>query len=62
MVMSLDEDLKKYDFVFVPVQHQLKTHDYWKRWGGIFFYEDDESKFYIIPKNDNVKNIIDLLS
>ena len=61
MIMSLEEDLKKYDFVFVPVQHQLKTHDYWKRWGGIQFYEDDESKFYAIPKNDKVKIAIDLL-
>ena len=62
MIMSLEEDLKKYDFVFVPVQHHLNTHDYWKRWGGILFYEDDESKFYAIPKNDKVKNVIDLFS
>jgi hypothetical protein len=61
MIMSLEEDLKKYDFIFVPVQHQLKTHDYWKRWGGIKFYEDEESKFYAIPKNDKVKIAIDLL-
>jgi len=60
MIMSLEEDLKKYDFVFVPVQHQLESHDYWKRWGGIQFYEDDESKFYAIPKNDKVKIAIDL--
>ena len=59
MIMSLEEDLKKYDFVFVPVQHQLNTHDYWKRWGGIFFYEDNESKFYIIPKNEKVVKVLE---
>lgn len=52
-------DLMKYDFVFVPVRHELKTHNYWKHFGGICFYEDDESKFYAIPFNDKVKKIID---
>ena len=58
MLVSLSSELKKYDFIFVPVQHHLKTHDYWKRWGGIQFYEDDESKFYIIPLNEKVIKVL----
>ena len=59
MIMSLEDDLKKFDFLFVPVQQRLKTHDYWKRWGGIQFYEDEESKFYIIPKNEKTIKILE---
>ena len=48
MIMSIAEELDEYDFIFVPVMHKLKTHDYWKRWGAVMFYEDHESKFYSI--------------
>lgn len=62
MLMSIMGELKNYDFIFVPVMHSLKTHDYWKRWGAIQFYEDHESKFYAIPNNEKVKIAIDLLA
>lgn len=52
-------DLKGYDFVFVPVRHELRTHNYWKRFGAVEFYEDDESKFYAIPLNEKTKDFFE---
>ena len=50
MIMEIWEELKaKYDFVFVPVMHRLKTHQYWKRRGAIEFFRDQQSVYYIIP-------------
>ena len=35
MLMSIMPELKAcYDFVFIPVLHRLKTHQYWQRWGA----------------------------
>lgn len=50
MIMEIWEELKaNYDFVFVPVMHRLKTHQYWKRRGAIEFFRDQQSVYYIIP-------------
>ena len=49
MVMSLWDDLKAYDFVFIPVMHHLKTHSYWKRWGAVEFFRDEMSVYYMLP-------------
>lgn len=47
MLMSLMPELKaRYDFIFIPVMHRLKTHRYWQRWGATEFYRDAESVFY----------------
>jgi hypothetical protein len=54
MLMNVMPELKQYDFIFVPVMHQLKTHTYWKRWGALFFYQDAISKYYLIPHNPQV--------
>ena len=35
-----------YDFIFIPVLHRLKTHQYWQRWGATEFYRDAECVYY----------------
>lgn len=49
MIMSLWDDLQAYDYVFIPVMHHLKTHDYWRRWGAVEFYRDEMSVYYMLP-------------
>lgn len=47
MLMSIMPELKaNYDFVFIPVLHRLKTHQYWQRWGATEFYRDSECVYY----------------
>ena len=47
MLMSVMPELKeRYDFIFIPVMHRLKTHAYWQRWGATEFYRDSESIYY----------------
>lgn len=58
MLNSIQSELDKKDFIFIPVQHHLRTHNYWRRFGAICFYQDDESKYYIIPKNERVKEVL----
>lgn len=50
MLMSIMPELKaNYDFVFIPVLHRLKTHQYWKRWGAVEFYRDTDCVYYRLP-------------
>ena len=54
MLMSIMPELKaNYDFVFVPVLHRLKTHQYWQRWGAREFYRDADCVYYRLPLHDN---------
>lgn len=47
MLMSVMPELKnKFDFIFIPVLHRLKTHQYWQRWGAKEFYRDVDSVYY----------------
>lgn len=47
MIMSVMPELKaQYDFIFIPVLHRLKTHQYWKRWGATEFYRDKDCVCY----------------
>ena len=47
MLMSIMPELKsRYDFLFIPVMHRLKTHAYWQRWGAAEFYRDSISVYY----------------
>ena len=47
MLMSIMPELKtKYDFIFIPVLHRLKTHQYWQRWGAKEFYHDEDCVCY----------------
>ena len=47
MLMSILPELKaRYDFLFIPVLHRLKTHQYWQRWGATEFYRDAECVCY----------------
>ena len=47
MLMSIMPELKtNYDFVFIPVLHRLKTHQYWQRWGAKEFYRDKDCVYY----------------
>ena len=53
MLMSIMPELKgSYDFIFIPVLHRLKTHQYWKRWGATEFYRDAECVYYMLELND----------
>ncbi len=54
MLMNIMPELQRYDFIFVPVMHHLRTHQYWQRWGARLFYEDTISKYYLIPFNPQV--------
>lgn len=50
MIMSIMPELKaNYDFVFIPVLHRLKTHQYWQRWGAREFYRDADCVYYQLP-------------
>lgn len=52
MLMSIMPELKAhYDFVFIPVLHRLKTHQYWQRWGTTEFYRDTECVYYKLELN-----------
>ena len=47
MLMSIMPELKtKFDFIFIPVLHRLKTHQYWQRWGAKEFYRDADCVCY----------------
>lgn len=47
MFMAIMPELQaRYDFIFIPVLHRLKTHRYWKRWGATEFYRDTECVYY----------------
>ncbi len=47
MLMAIMPELQaRYDFIFIPVLHRLKTHRYWKRWGATEFYRDTECVYY----------------
>lgn len=49
MFLSIMPDLQQYDFVFIPVMHHLKTHQYWQRWGACEFYRDNTCIYYLLP-------------
>ena len=47
MFCSILPELRaRYDFVFIPVLHRLKTHAYWQRWGAQEFYRDSDCIYY----------------
>ena len=47
MLMSIMPELRaRYDFIFIPVLHHLKTHQYWQRWGATEFYRDQACVYY----------------
>lgn len=52
MLMSIMPELKaRYDFIFIPVLHRLKTHHYWQRWGATEFYRDADCVYYKLELN-----------
>lgn len=52
MIQSVMPDLKNhYDFIFIPVLHRLKTHQYWQRWGASEFFRDAECVYYKLELN-----------
>lgn len=59
MFSSIGEDLKAYDFVFIPVMHRLKTHQYWQRWGAFEFYRDAECVYYLLPLRPAIRSLIE---
>ena len=47
MLISIMPELRtKFDFIFIPVLHRLKTHQYWQRWGAKEFYHDEDCVCY----------------
>lgn len=58
MINNIMDELKSYDFLFIPVMHHLKTHTYWRRWGALFFYQDAVSKYYLLPFNPAVADTL----
>ena len=58
MIMSIMPQLRQYDFVFIPVLHRIKTHQYWQRWGAREFFRDDDCVYYMWPFSDAAKDII----
>ena len=61
MIMSLWLDLQEYDFVFIPVMHHLKTHNYWKRWGAVEFFRDGMSVYYMLPLSPSAAEVAQTL-
>jgi len=57
MMTSIMDDLKAFDFIFIPVMHHLKTHNYWQRWGALPFYRDSNCVYYMLPFSDKAKEI-----
>ena len=58
MLMSIMPELKSnYDFVFIPVLHCLKTHQYWQRWGAKEFYRDNACVYYKLDFLHHIKTI-----
>ena len=55
MLMDIWDELQAYDFIYVPVMHHLKTHQYWKRWGAVEFYRDAHVIHYLIPLSARAK-------
>ena len=54
MLISIMPELKaRYDFLFIPVLHRLKTHQYWQRWGATEFYRDAECVCYKLELKDS---------
>lgn len=50
MLQSIMPQLRaNFDFVFIPVMHRLKTHQYWQRWGAKEFYRDANCVYYRLP-------------
>ena len=54
MLQCIMPRLARYDFIFIPVMHHLKTHEYWQRWGACLFYQDADCKYYLIANNPAV--------
>ncbi len=59
MIMSIMPELQAYDFVFIPVLHRLKTHQYWQRWGAREFYRDAECVYYLLPMQHSFTTVIE---
>ena len=50
MLLSIMPELQaSFDFLFVPVLHRLKTHQYWQRWGAREFYRNADCVYYQLP-------------
>ena len=61
MIMHLWPDLQAYDFVFIPVMHHLKTHNYWKRWGAVEFFRDAMSVYYMLPLSLVARQVVNTM-
>ena len=59
MIQSIIPELQQYDFVFIPVMHHLKTHQYWQRWGAREFYRNKNCVYYLLPMQHHFTAVIE---
>ena len=45
------------EWIYIQVLNNLKTHDYWKRYGSVEFLEYEGVKNYMLPISDNAKKV-----
>lgn len=47
--MAYDAIKEKYDFIWVAVERDLKSHNYWQRMGFVKLFSIPEASFYVRP-------------
>ncbi len=58
MIQHIMTQLQQYDFIFIPVMHHLRTHQYWQRWGAVEFFRDPNCVYYLLPMRCGSKELI----
>ena len=53
---NFDFLLKNYDFIWIAVETDLKTHNYWQRLGFVEVFRIPEAVFYMMPLNKKLFN------
>jgi hypothetical protein len=47
---------ENYDLIWIGVERDLKTHEYWKRLGFVKVFEIPEAIFYLAPLSEKMIN------
>jgi hypothetical protein len=59
---NIDFLTKNYDFIWIGVERDLRTHPYWQRLGFIEVFKITEAVFYLLPLNKKMFNDIFILN
>lgn len=59
---NLDFLTKNYDFIWIGVERDLRTHQYWQRLGFTEVFRITEAVFYLLPLNKKLINDIFILN